>query len=131
MQKKNLGRLQELKIKRDFEYKQKKRLYYEKRKLKSQNKDPKEFNFNFEKTLSGNTFDEQMKQIAQMQKSYIDSKKKAIEKKIQQYKEQKSKYYKENKEARLQYDAQYREKNKESLKKYRKEYYQKKRCEQK
>ena len=125
MARSEIQRLLELKARRDSEYKQKKKLYYTRRKLKKTNP-VVESEFDFHKTLNEEVFKAQMRKIAKMQKAHLDSNKSKISENIQKYKEKKSKYYQENKEKRLKYDAGYREKNKETLKEYRHQYYKKK-----
>ncbi len=129
MASKEVQRLLELKAKRDSEFKQKKKLYYTRRKLKKSNPDIK-MDFDFNKILSEEVFNAQMRKIAKMQKAHLDSNQSVIADNIKKYKEQKSRYYQENKQERLKYDAKYREKNKKQLQEYRKSYYIKKKQKQ-
>jgi hypothetical protein len=122
----NLDELKRLREKNFQEHKAKKRNYYLKKKLESeQKKHSKNTNkaINYDNELYSGDFKQKIKDIAKKQKLHIDDRQQQIIAKLQEYKNKKQEYYLKNRDKRLEYDKEYRERKKEELKKYRREYY--------
>ncbi len=115
----NLEELKKLRQEKFLAHKKKKRDYY----LKKKTEIKKEYDY--ESELNDDNFLIKIKEIAKVQKNYLDDRKNIIISKLNEYKNKKKEYYELNKEKRLEYDKEYREKRKEELKEYRKNYYKK------